>query len=388
MDFRLATAKDRELVENLWAYCFEPREHPFFQWYFSRCYEPHNVLLGLLDGQIACLTHLNPYTLRIRDCDVPVSYIVGLATHPAARCAGAGRQLLTAALVEMKRRGHYVNILMPSMAGFYQPNGYELYCHQWRETLDMAALRPLTDRALHFGFINDTDQWELLAPVYEQYTAGLNGYAVRNETAWRRLIEGQLAEGHIAVAFDGDRPVAYVFYQLGTPTIQCGEFVYTTYQGKKGLLGYLYNHRSQGDKVQWNEAMRDQSYRFYPDGHTGHETMPFMTGRIVDVCGALQSIAYPKNVAGTVVFHVDDPLASWNTGDFALTVVDGRATVMDKPMKKPVLHMDIGALALLLFGTLSVDELCYYGKLSGEEAALGFMKECFPVCSCYINEWY
>ena len=32
LDFRLAGPDDRELVENLWAYCFEPKEHPFFRW--------------------------------------------------------------------------------------------------------------------------------------------------------------------------------------------------------------------------------------------------------------------------------------------------------------------------------------------------------------------
>lgn len=388
MEFRLAGPGDREAVENLWAYCFEPREHPFFQWYFSRCYQPENVLMGLLEGQLACLTHLNPYTLRIRDKDVPVSYIVGLATHPAARNRGLGRQLLTAALVEMKRRGHYVNILMPSKAGFYQPHGYELYCHQWQETLPLADLRPLKDSSLHFGFINSPDQWELLAAVYEQYTQGLSGYAVRNEGSWRRHIEGQLAEGCIAVAFAGNDPVGYLFYQLGSPTIQCGELVYTTYQGKRGLLGYLYNHRSQGDAVQWNEGMQDQSYRFYPDGKQGHGTMPFMTGRIVDVCGALQAISYPKDIHGIIVLHIEDPLASWNNGDFALTISDGRAVVTPASDKPVTITMPVGTLALLLFGSMTAQELAYYGKLSGQPEAVEFLATVFPSCRCYINEWY
>lgn len=388
MEFRLATPADRELVENLWAYCFEPREHPFFQWYFANYYQPENVLMGSIGGQMACLTHLNPYILQIRGRVVPVSYIVGLATHPAARNQGVGKKLLAAALVEMKRRGHYVNILMPSQSGFYQPHGYELYCHQWQETLPMEALRSLSDKTLHFGFINSADQWELLAQVYETYTKGLNGYAIRDEASWRSHIEGQLAEGCIAIAFDGDMPVGYLFYQLGTPTIQCGEFVYTTYKGKKGLLGYLYNHRSQGEKVRWNEGLQDQSYRFYPDGHEGHGTMPFMTGRIVDVCGALQSISYSEDITGTIVFHVDDPLASWNNGDFSMTIADGSATVIPHPANDPAVTMTVGALALLLFGTMSASGLAYYGKISGTDSGLQFLDTCFPVCSCYINEWY
>lgn len=133
LDFRLAGPDDRELVENLWAYCFEPKEHPFFRWYFTNMYKPENVLLGFREDNLACLAHLNPYKINVRHTVLPVSYVVGLATHPAARRGGLGGQLLSASLQEMKRRGQGIHILMPSKAGFYQQYGYELYCHQWRK---------------------------------------------------------------------------------------------------------------------------------------------------------------------------------------------------------------------------------------------------------------
>ena len=34
MDFRIATSQDTPQVEALWAYCFEPKEDPFFQYIF------------------------------------------------------------------------------------------------------------------------------------------------------------------------------------------------------------------------------------------------------------------------------------------------------------------------------------------------------------------
>ena len=95
MEFRLATEKDRNLVESLWDYCFEKREDQFFQWYFTNFYKPENVLMGFDDkGNMECLTHLNSYTLNIRGKLIPTSYIVGLATHPAARRGGVGGTLL------------------------------------------------------------------------------------------------------------------------------------------------------------------------------------------------------------------------------------------------------------------------------------------------------
>lgn len=388
MDFRLAEEEDRHLVESLWAYCFEPREHPFFQWYFSSMYTPENVLMGFKNGEMTCLTHLNPYTLQLRGKKIPTSYIVGLATHPAARRSGVGKMLLTAALKEMKGRGHYVNILMPSKAGFYQPYGYELYCHQWKETMPLEALRPLTDRTVRFAFVNSADQWPYLAEVYEIYTKSLSGYAVRDEASWRRHIEAQLAEGYIAVVFHENTPIAYMFYQIGEETITSGEFVYATMQGKKGLLEYIYNHRSQGRAFQWNEGIHDQSYRFYPDGKQGHETMPFMTCRIVDVKGALEQISYPENVQGDLVFQAIDPLAEWNTGIFRLTVQHGCGCVENALQEKPDAIIPIGTLALLVFGAMDVNDLVFNEKLSGNDKALSTLDAFFPTEKCYINEWY
>lgn len=388
MEFRLAGPQDRNEVESLWAYCFEPRENPFFQWYFSKFYVPENVLMGFKEGQMACLTHLNPYTLKLRGKCIPTSYIVGLATHPAARRGGVGGKLLKAALKEMKRRGHYVNILMPSKAGFYQPYGYELYCHQWKETMPLESLRPLTDRTVRFAFVNSPDQWRYLAAVYDAYTKPLSGYAVRDEASWRSHIEAQLVEGNIAVVFHEDRPIAYMYYNLGEPTIISGEFVYATMQGKRGLLEYAYNHRSQGKALQWNEGIHDQSYRFYPDGKQGHETMPFMTCRIVDVKGALEQISYPNDVCGSLTFHTEDPLAEWNTGTFTLTVADGKGTVAKLSDGQADVSMPIGTLALLVFGAMDVNDLVFCEKLQGTDKALTTLAAFFPTEKCYINEWY
>lgn len=388
LDFRLAGPDDRELVENLWAYCFEPKEHPFFRWYFTNMYKPENVLLGFREDNLACLAHLNPYKINVRRTVLPVSYVVGLATHPAARRGGLGGQLLSASLQEMKRRGQGIHILMPSKAGFYQQYGYELYCHQWRETLPLEELRLLTDRSVQYGFVNSTDQWYYLATVYEKYTARLSGYAVRDEASWRRHIDAQLAEGNIAVVFDGAEPIAYAFYQLGEPTIRCSEFVYSAYKGKKGLLGYFYNHRSQGEVLQWNEGLRDQSYRFYPDGKKGHETMPFMTGRIVDVKTALEAIPYDKTVQEKVVFAVKDPIADWNTGVFALSVKDGIGHVERTTDAAAAVTIPVGSLALLVLGAADAGELQFYDKLTVTGKGLDTLQRIFPKTDCYINEWY
>ncbi len=386
LTFRLAREEDRTQLEDLWAYCFEPRENPFFQWYFKDCCQVNNVLLGWDGERLVCDTHLNPYTIRVRGKEMPSSYIVGLATHPAARSRGVGKQLLTAALEEMRRRGHWLNLLMPSKASFYQPYGWELYCHQWKESVDMTGLKDMGVKGEQYAYIRDSKDWPWLAAVYEQYTAGLSGCTVRSEADWKRLLAGVFAEGgHCAAVFEHGRPTGYILYSLGSPTIVCSEFVYTTRKAKQSLLYYLYNHRSQGERVQWNEGLQDQTYRLYGDGKQGHETMPFMAGRVVDAEHALAAVAYEAD--GSCMVALEDPLAEWNCGTFRLTAAGG-AGIAERTEDTPQIRMDIGALALLLFGAMTAKELVYCGRADGEEEAVSWLTRALPKKDTYVNEWY
>ena len=115
--------------------------------------------------------------------------------------------------------------------------------------------------------------------------------------------------------------------------------------------------------------------------------MPFMTGRIVDVKGALEELPY--RAEGSLTFRTDDPLADWNTGTWRLTVQDGTASVEKRPdgeMTDAV--MPIGTLALLVFGAMDVDDLVFNEKIQGTDRALETLQALFPKEKCYINEWY
>lgn len=400
MEFRLATPKDREQVEALWAYCFEPKGHPFFEWYFANCYKEEDILVGVEHDQVLADVHLRQYELSVRGKSFSTSYIVGLATHPAARRSGVGGELLFASLKEMRRRKQAINILMPSKAGFYQPYGWSLYCHQWKRTMPLEELRTLTDRSLRFGLVTSGDQWELLAPVYEEYTKGLNGYSLRDEASWRRLIEGQLVEGNIAVVLDEKGAAqGYLFYQLGAPTIVVSEFIYTSRQGQKSLLNYIYNHRSQGEQVSWQEGLHDSSYISYPDGKKGNEVVPYMTARIVDVELALKEVPVNPNVEGNLFLKVADPLAVWNEGLFHVVVKAGLVTVEPFPTEMVestvmssaatnVVCLGVDALALLLMGRLTATQLSFEGLLQGSKAALEQLDALYPMTKNFINEWY
>lgn len=399
MEFRLPLEEEREQVEYLWSYCFEPKGDPFFEYYFANCYEPNNIMVAVEDGIVLADLHMRPYTLRVRGKELSTSYIVGVATHPTGRRGGIGGGLLLAALEEERRRGHGISILMPSKAAFYQQYGWDMYCHQWVRRMNLEDLRPITDRSLAVTFITSPDEWVLLAPIYEAYTETLSGYAVRSEADWRRLLGGLFAEGnYVALVKDAEgKGVGYLFYRLGAPEIMVSELVYSTRQGQKALLGYLYNHRSQGTTVRWNEGLQDAGYIFYPNGKEGNEIMPFMMSRIVDVKTAMETITPPPFLPGGIVkgvaytLQVTDPLAHWNNGVYSVFCSGSTVRVNkldDTSTLVSDITIDVGGLGLLLMGKLSARELAYEGKLTGKAETIAILQELYPKEQTYINEWY
>lgn len=396
LKFRIAKESDTKEVKRLWTYCFEPEDHPFFKYYFDTAYEPDNTMVGIDRSYLVSTVHLRQNTIRVRGVDLPMSYMVGVATDPIVRRSGVGKKLLKAALGELKERGQGLTILMPSSAGFYQNYGWDLYAHQWVQTMKLDELAPLLkklDKTLSFGMLRSPREWKRLAGVYETYTKPLSGYAVRKEKEWVRLLESIFAEG-VQVGYvknDSGQLEGYCFYRLGEPEIAVSEFVYTTRRAQKALLNFLYNHRSQGESVRWNEGMIDQGYIFHTNGKTGHSTMPFMMSRIVDVKLAMESIPVPVALEGAIQFGVKDPLCEWNHGTYVVSYKEGKAQVVKHKEHVDInakLVFSVGALSLLLMGRMSATELAFEETLEGPDDILEVLNRAYPRQNTYINEWW
>ena len=46
MDFRMLDTTDRIEIENLWDYCFEKRDNPFFKWFFAEYFQYDRTIGG------------------------------------------------------------------------------------------------------------------------------------------------------------------------------------------------------------------------------------------------------------------------------------------------------------------------------------------------------
>lgn len=419
MQFRRATEADRKSIEALWAYCFEKPDEPFFQWYFSRVCQMDDVVVAEENQHIAADLHLRPYTLNLRGNSMPVDYMVGVATHPAARGRGIASKLLKNAFRISRSRGKSAVILMPSDASFYMPLGCSFYVQQWERSAAPEWLARIGEKPEKAMTVSSPDEWHILASVYEKFTEKRNGFTQRDEKTWRTFIEGQLNEGYIAITGDETGPTGYLCYGIDGRRLIANEMAYVSDRGRRGLYAFMAGHRGSIDRCTWYEPLDDCSFYYWPNGaeHTYIEnrTFPFMMARITDPVGVIDGLPCEKQIHGEYSFQLVDPVLSENNGIYMVRAEDGEIhALQDDIFYKLRLHiedtsgidlgnhipepsfcMNVNTLAELVFGTSDFNELLKRNQITWltkdeavKEKISRFMMGILPEKDNWIAEWY
>lgn len=419
MQFRRATEADRKSIEALWAYCFEKPDEPFFQWYFSRGCQMDDVVVAEENQHIAADLHLRPYTLNLRGNSMPVDYMVGVATHPAARGRGIASKLLKNSFRISRSRGKSAVILMPSDASFYMPLGCSFYVQQWERSAAPEWLARIGEKPEKAMTVSSPDEWHILASVYEKFTERRNGFTQRDEKTWRTFIEGQLNEGYIAVTGDETGPTGYLCYGIDGRRLIANEMAYVSDRGRRGLYAFMAGHRGSIDRCTWYEPLDDCSFYYWPNGaeHTYIEnrTFPFMMARITDPVGVIDGLPCEKQIHGEYSFQLVDPVLSENNGIYMVRAEEGEIhALQDDIFYKLRLHiedtsgidlgnhipepsfcMNVNTLAELVFGTSDFNELLKRNQITWltkdeavKEKISRFMMGILPEKDNWIAEWY
>ena len=419
MQIRKADEKDMDVAKSLWSYAFEKPGDPFFDWYFEKLCRPAEVLLGEEAGGVACDLHRRPYEISVRGNTYAADYIVGVATHPAARGQGLAKELIRGAFHLSLKEGKAISILMPSAASFYLPMGFGFYDHHWARSAASEKLALLGKRARSSRMVNDPADWKDLAAIYDAYTAKRNGYAIRNEASWKRHIEGALLEGFIVLVYDAKGPAGYLFYSIDGRDLQVSEMAFATEAGRKGLYAFLAGHQGSIDRVHWQEAIDDGSYRYWPDGaehcYIENKSFPYMLGRILDPVAAFDGLSSPEGLSGELAFQLVDAFLPGNSGIYVLRAERGAIHALKEDVfyslkchiedisglklgthiPEPAFSISAGSLAELFFGAadftelLALDKATWLTKDETERNRITKLADAMlPKEKNWINEWY
>lgn len=419
MKIRKASASDTEEVKALWAYCFEKPSDPFFQWYFQELYTPETVLLGEEKGQAACDLHRRPYRMSVRGQAFDTDYIVGVATHPAARGRGYASELLRSAFHLAAKEGKPFVTLMPSAASYYLPMGFGFFVHQWERKASPEHLAPLGKKPVSCRVLAGCGEWQELASVYEAYTKDRNGFTLRDEKSWKSHIKGQRKDGYIALVYDEKGPSGYLFYSLDDRRMIVTEMAFANESGRKGLYSFMAGHRGSIDECIWHEPLDDHSFRYWEDGaeHTyiKNRSFPYMLARLTDPVTAFDGLPCREDITGAVAFQLVDPFLPENSGIYVLRAEDGKISALKEDVfyslkchiedisgvrlgediPEPSFCINAGSLTELFMGAAGLSELEKLEKIrwlteDAKERAdvLALTDTMLPEEKNWVNEWF
>lgn len=388
-DFAIALAEPNDTtdVQALWRYCFDDDES-FIQWYFGNYYQNQNTVVVHQEERLVASAQMIPYTIKLRKKELPIVYIVGVATAPEARGQGLGRRILLEILVQMRKRGKNLSLLMPFEGSFYYPYGWEFCYFHRRYMMELEELKRVSQKYGRLYAAKPQD-WSKLAQVYEQFVQDKHGYVLRNEQNWQHWLSDCHLDGAWVYILEHERqPEGYISYYFEQTKIVVKEIAYTNHAAKRGLLNFLYNHRSHKKTLHWSAPENDDTVFWLMSSKECAVTYPFLTARIVDAAALLTQLVYP-NDHETIIIQLADALAAWNNGYFAFTVHNGYAEVTPVAQQTAQISLDIGALSLLVFGAASAEELVYWNRMtvSAPQILISFSR-LWPKQLNYINEYY
>lgn len=330
MDIRKLERTEHQDSRRLYEAVFKEDSPSFVEYYYREKARDNQIYVVVEDGEIRSMLHLNPYRLYVNGSEKDVNYIVAVATQKEYRKRGYMASLLKKALGEMYRAGESFTFLMPASESIYLPFDFRTVYEQtgkfYGKGDEKAEGITITDA-------KPSDCREISEAANRHLANRYQVFALRDEAYYMRLLREYESDGG-----------ALKIYRKGGEIVDC-----------RG---------------------------FYPE--EAKEKSKIMV-RIVDVRRMLMALGL-RSLIG-VCFCVTDPLVEENNRCVMVTGTEfSGLMLMEGKRENAEGTISIAALASLLFGAKTVEEVCAEEGVFMSERMIGELKKLIPLSEICLNE--
>lgn len=381
-------------VEDLWDYCFEKKDDPFFQYYFGEYCGTNNWVIGGFEEcdnweYLKTMVHVNPYSLRIRGKKQLAPYLVGVATAPEARGQHLFEPLLKMTFDVLRSQEIAFVTLMPVYAGIYKPYEFAYYHFRHKYNMSLNALSEVSRNSFAVNLQHCEFNKELLAPIYAEFVEGMSGVPMRSEFQWNKLLAVNAAEKvQCVVASENEKFTGYMFYKITDGTFDAIEFIYLTNETKLALLNFAAQHKSDAKVFTWLAPAWDKTYLCFKDQSLTGSLAPFMMARCIDARRALADIKPEQSLVGEINLLLTDDLIERNNHMLKLIADDGQLGI-SSTMEVEDVTMGMGPFTQMFMGTFTASELAEAGIIKVKDfTKLSLLDAIFPKMRSFNNEYF
>lgn len=378
-DVEISDARDdteRRRFAEVDAESFAGRPEDNVRWIMAAT--PHTTLrLARIGGEVVGGYIMLPAGEFFGGRSVPAQGISAVVVHPAWRRRGVAGALMRDCVTSARDAGAAVAPLFAATVRLYRRWGWEVCAQTFRQAVRTRALSALTGA----GAVRANPDRAAIEAMRRSYLLRWDGPLDRPD--WWLEVEWNTVDPAVLRSeygwYEDDVLTGYVRYETARQPgsgvlLRVHEFVASTTDSLRGLLGFLGGHESQSSDVVFvhsttpevspllfllSEPQRDVEVSAF---------IPWMQ-RIVDLDTAMSTRGWPAGAAGRVELEVTDPVTGIER--VVLEVEDGAGRVSQGG--GGAVRCGIGALSAWYSSTLRAQYAGVLGLIEGDPAALQVM---------------
>lgn len=332
MQIRKLDKNEHVKTKALYKEVFSTDSEGFVDYYYTEKIKDNQIYVMEDDDKIVGMLHLNPYVLKVNGLDKEANYIVAVATKEEYRKQGIMRKLLIKSLNDMYEANQTFTFLMPAAEEIYLPYDFRTV-HEQKHTYYEAEHE---GKGFEIRELKEDECEELAVSMNQFLESYYQVYAIRSREYFKRLKKEYESDGAKLMLYRKDGNIVYM-----RPCV--------------------------------------------PDGDIIKGTKPRIMIRIIDVRRMLMSLRLKSLMA--VCFHVTDPFIEENNRCVVMTGTEfSGVMLMDSKPENSEGTVTIAALASLLFGAKTVDEICEEDGVSMSERMKGEMRKIVTLSRIFLNE--
>ncbi len=328
MQIKKLTPAENLTTRSLYEEVFSEDSKGFVDYYYAEKTKDNTIYTVVEDERIRSMLHLNPYDVIVNGKEEKLHYIVAVATQKDYRKRGYMASLLTEALKDMYRQGEPFTYLMPASEQIYYPFDFRTVYKQTTKYWDN-----LSNEEGECRKALAKDAAKIARMAESDFKGKFDVYTKRDAAYYHRLIKEYESDGGELVLGEKDGEVLWCHPRV-------------------------------------SEIPKD---------------MPKIMVRLVDVRRML--LLLDLNYLTAVCFRVTDPLIAENNRCFLITGTEvSGVMLMEGKEENSEGTLTVGALARLIFGEASVEEIASEDGVEMSDRMKNELKKIVPLSRICLNE--
>ena len=344
---------------------------------------------GWFDGdKLISQVAVYPMKVRIFNKTYNMGGLTGVGTYPEYSNQGLMHKLLYQSLKNMKEKKQSISFLYPYSIPYYRRKGWEIVSD--KITYEIKDYQLPKNKQVS-GEVERVDvESEEVKKAYNRFAYQTHGALIRDDLAWNEYWLWDSGDLMAAIYYnDKNEPDGYVLYWIKDEVFHIKDMIFINEEARTGLWNFISAHFSMINKV-IGDTYTDEPLAFlFEDADIKESISPYFMARIVDLEEFIKQYPFKADtIRREWIFKMDDPILSWNQGNFKL-VIDkngkGQITITSQKTEDKI---DIQTMTTMLLGYKRPDYLYKIGRISCSNDTVDMLEDAIEQQAPYFSDYF